>query len=61
MENIVTDIEAIADLYIAQAEEKKIELTCYIDPLLPHKLLGDSLKIKQIMTNFLSYFMAHIS
>ncbi len=52
--SIVTDIEAIADLYIAQAEEKKIELTCYIDPLLPHKLLGDSLKIKQIMTNFLS-------
>ncbi len=52
--SIVTDIEAIADLYIARAEEKKIELTCYIDPLLPHKLLGDSLKIKQIMTNFLS-------
>ena len=25
--SIVTDIEAIADLYIAQAEEKKIELT----------------------------------
>ena len=52
--SIVTDIETVADMYMARAEEKKIELTSYIDPLLPRKVLGDSLKIKQIMTNLLS-------
>ena len=52
--SIVTDIEAIADMYMARAEEKKIELTSYTDPRLPRKVLGDSLKIKQIMTNLLS-------
>ena len=52
--SIVTDIEAIADMYMARAEEKRIELTSYIDPHLPRKILGDSLKIRQIMTNLLS-------
>ena len=52
--SIVTDIEAITDMYMARAEEKKIEITSYTDPLLPQKVLGDSLKIKQIMTNLLS-------
>lgn len=52
--NIVEDIEVVADMYMARAEEKKIELTIYTDPHLPQQVLGDSVKIKQIMTNLLS-------
>lgn len=52
--SIVEDVEAITDLYTARAEEKRIELTVFTDPRLPKKVLGDSLKIKQIMTNLLS-------
>ena len=52
--SIIADIEAVADMYMARAEEKKIELTSYTDPTLPRQVLGDSLKIKQIITNLLS-------
>ncbi len=52
--NIISDVESVVDMYLAKAEEKQIELTLYTDPYIPNKMLGDSTKVKQVMSNLLS-------
>lgn len=37
-----------------KATEKQLELTCFIDPMMPRKLKGDPLRIQQIAINLLS-------
>lgn len=49
----VNEFETVIDLYVAKADEKKINLYTYIEPTLPH-LIGDPLRIKQIINNLLS-------
>lgn len=49
----IHEFETIVDLYIAKANEKNIKLLTFIEPTLPH-LIGDPLRIKQIIHNFLS-------
>jgi len=44
--------EVIKVLYY-KAKEKGIELTVYLDPLIPNKLLGDQIRLKQILTNLI--------
>lgn len=55
IETVEFDLEAtlqhINNLFIASAEEKGIELVCAIDPLLPHIVLGDPLRIGQVLSN----------
>ncbi len=42
------------ELFIGSANAKDITITSFIDPLIPIELYGDALRIKQILSNFLS-------
>lgn len=42
------------ELFVASANSKDITITSFIDPAIPRELYGDSLRIKQILSNFLS-------
>lgn len=46
-------VEDTVDLISIKAEEKELELVCYIDPALPSKLLGDPVRIKQVLLNLM--------
>ena len=42
------------ELFVASANEKDITITSYIDPTIAEELYADALRIKQILSNFLS-------
>jgi signal transduction histidine kinase/CheY-like chemotaxis protein len=42
------------ELFVASANSKDITITSFIDPMIPKELYADSLRIKQILSNFLS-------
>jgi signal transduction histidine kinase/DNA-binding response OmpR family regulator len=44
-------IEETVDILSIKAEEKGLELVCAIDPGLPSQVLGDPIRIKQVLTN----------
>ncbi len=48
------ELESSVELFIIKAYEKRIKLLTFIDPKLPKKLIGDPLRIKQIVLNLLS-------
>ncbi|MBU1658709.1 response regulator [bacterium] len=42
------------ELFVASANNKNITITSFIDPKIPKELYADALRIKQILSNFLS-------
>jgi len=50
----LNEFEPIIDLFAIKAYEKKIKLLSFIDPRLPKSILGDPLRIRQIISNLLS-------
>jgi signal transduction histidine kinase/CheY-like chemotaxis protein len=58
LENIPFDLhDIIAHCQAAimpKVEEKKISLYCYAEPSIDHKLLGDPVRLRQVLTNLLS-------
>nr|WP_184543064.1 hybrid sensor histidine kinase/response regulator [Mucilaginibacter sp. FT3.2]MBB6230327.1 signal transduction histidine kinase/ligand-binding sensor domain-containing protein/DNA-binding response OmpR family regulator [Mucilaginibacter sp. FT3.2] len=44
-------MEEVLDLFSPKASEKGLELVYQIDPALPHQVIGDSLRLKQVITN----------
>ncbi len=42
------------ELFVASANAKEITITSFINPTIPQELYGDALRIKQIISNFLS-------
>ena len=48
------ELESIVDLFSTAASEKSIHFYCFIDPALPARLVGDALRIKQVLANFIS-------
>ncbi|MCX6076471.1 MAG: ATP-binding protein [Campylobacterales bacterium] len=48
------EISHTMELFIASATSKDITIASFIDPEIPKELYGDSLRIKQILSNFLS-------
>ena len=52
--NVMEKFEASIDAYAAKAAQKDIELGLYIDPELPVELMGDAIKISQVIINLLS-------
>jgi signal transduction histidine kinase/CheY-like chemotaxis protein/HPt (histidine-containing phosphotransfer) domain-containing protein len=48
------EFEPTVELFVAKADEKNIDLLFFLDPSLPRFLLGDSLKLKQVISNLLS-------
>jgi len=47
-------ISADIDRYKFLAEQKGLKLTCFIDPAIPEELMGDQVRIGQIVTNLTS-------
>lgn len=48
------EIAYTMELFVAQASIKNITILAFIDPYIPFELIGDGLRIKQIISNFLS-------
>ena len=52
--SLPTLLENCADVVANKAYEKSLSLMTYIDPLIPTKLSGDEVRLRQILLNFLS-------
>jgi len=52
--NIHEELSKTLELFVSSANEKQITLLSYFDPKIPHILLADILRIKQIVSNFIS-------
>jgi len=48
------EISHTMELFVAGATSKDITITSFIDPVIPKELFADALRIKQILSNFLS-------
>jgi len=48
------ELSHTVELFVASATSKNITITSFIDPKIPKELFGDILRIKQIVSNFLS-------
>ena len=48
------EISSSLELFVASASVKNITILSFIDPKIPKELFGDALRIKQILSNFLS-------
>jgi PAS domain S-box-containing protein len=46
-------VEETIDILTVKAFEKKLEMICHIDPLLPSRVSGDPVRIRQIFVNLL--------
>jgi len=44
-------IEDMAKLLAARAQEKGLELNVFVDPSLPHGVIGDPVRLRQVLTN----------
>ena len=51
--NLSELIEETVEILSIKAEEKGLEVVCSIDPDLPSQLIGDPLRIKQVLTNLM--------
>jgi signal transduction histidine kinase len=51
--NLAELVEDTVDLISIKAEEKGLEMVCSIDPALPSQLIGDPIRIKQVLTNLM--------
>ena len=52
--SIHEEVSHTMELFVASAVNKNITITSFIDPEIPKELFGDALRIKQILSNFLS-------
>ena len=52
--NLAEEFEVVVELFAATAYEKEISFLTFIDPLLPREIVADSVRIKQVLSNFLS-------
>ncbi len=43
--------DSVADLFTITAQEKGVRLSCSIDPVIPPRLIGDEVRIRQILFN----------
>lgn len=44
-------VEGVADTLAANAQNKRVSLTCHVDPALPEWLLADEVRLRQILFN----------
>jgi len=51
---LVDVVEKACDLLDHLATRKGVELTLFIDPVIPEKVLGDALRLRQVLINLLS-------
>ncbi len=46
-----TVVEGVADMLSVRADEKRLEMTCYVEPGLPLWVVGDPTRLRQILVN----------
>ena len=51
--NPFKEFEPAIELFVAKASEKDIDILFFIDPRLPSAIIGDPLKIKQVLSNLI--------
>jgi CheY-like chemotaxis protein/signal transduction histidine kinase/streptogramin lyase len=44
-------VEGVADILSVKAEEKGLELLCYVEPTLPNWVHGDPMRLRQVLVN----------
>ena len=49
--DLVADVESIARMFIPQAHKKGISVMTYVDPAIPPRLMGDELRLRQVLVN----------
>ncbi len=52
--NLHEELTHTLELFVASANEKEITMLAYLDPFIPYELEADPLRIKQIVSNFIS-------
>ncbi len=52
--NIIDIAESIMNIFISSAEKREVDLLLYVDPKINYSVEGDSLRIKQVIINFIS-------
>lgn len=52
--NPYEEFDSIINLFEVKIQEKNLELLYYIDPKLPQKIVGDPLRLKQVLSNLIS-------
>ena len=49
--NLLNCVEELLDLFAGKAAHANIELICFIDPLIPVQIIGDSMRLRQVLIN----------
>ncbi len=49
--NLREIVEGVAEIFNMRAEAKGIELLCYVEPEIPTRVIGDSIRLRQILVN----------
>lgn len=52
--NPFEEFNAAINLFYAKFNDKQISVECFIDPKIPQTLVGDALRIKQVLSNLIS-------
>ncbi len=52
--NLVDMAKSVMDIFVPRAEKKRIDLLMYVDPRINSTVMGDPLRIKQVLINFIS-------
>ncbi|WP_170291861.1 hybrid sensor histidine kinase/response regulator [Heliobacterium mobile] len=51
--NVMTIVEGIGEMLASKADEKKLNLVTFVDPQVPILLLGDPVRLRQILLNLM--------
>lgn len=49
----IKELESVVELMISKTHEKKLNFCCFIDPAFPMSVIGDPLRLKQILINLI--------
>lgn len=49
----VKEMESVVELMVSKAREKSLDLCSFIDPKIPQSVVGDPLRLKQVLTNLI--------
>lgn len=52
--NPFEEFDSVINLFLAKVEEKNLKLLYFIDPKIPQSIIGDSLRLKQVLSNLIS-------
>ncbi|MDP2695616.1 MAG: ATP-binding protein, partial [Gallionella sp.] len=52
--SLADTVEAVCDILDRLASRKRVELTLFIDPAIPEEVLGDTVRLRQVLVNLVS-------